>query len=696
MVLSSRSQGIGNGLSYRCGTDVLPGMLVRVPLRNALVEGIVMDVRPEHAANAYPLKDIAAVVHAKPLLSPALVKTARWMAGYYCCTLRHVLQTLLPAPPWSLLTPATTVTYALHASREGGARLGKRQQLVLEYLQGRNAVSAYELEQETGATGAVLRGLVQRGLLIKGERTESEQPADFSQPQEPSADEATLAAAASCEADERPTLLIDTGGIDRTTLYATLIARQIRAGHTAIVLAADVASAQRLAARLRQRLGTETLLVHGTQSESVQRRLWRSMQNGAPVVVGTRTALFSPMASLGLVIVDDEHEWTYKNEQAPRYHARLAAEVLCKTSDAKLVLCSATPSLESWRHAVGTKPRFSLVHAGEQTSSPAIRVVDLAQEVSGKHYPLSAPLIAAVERRLQRKEQAVLLINRRGSATGLLCLDCRKPLTSKHTTLPLPVHIIGGKPHLVDQHAEEVLPIPESCPHCQSPRLHAIGAGTQRVEQTLKKLFPEARVARVDRDTLEEESIGSVLARAERGDIDILVGTQPVVKAADLPNVTLGAVLVADIGLSLPHFRAGERVVQHIGSLVRRVPASPQAEVLLQTFRPEAPEIALSATRSIAEYVDSELRLRAEAGYPPITQMIRLIVREGGEARAHLLAKQANTHDPQACTAWAAAPLPGKRGAKWCVFLKGSNPRATLGVLDLRGVSIDVDPIDWE
>lgn len=695
-MLSSRSQSIGNGLTYRCGPAVLPGMLVRVPLRNALAEGIVMDVREEAATHTYPLKDVVDIVHPAPLLSPALLKTARWMAEYYCCSLRHVLQTFLPAPPWSLLTPIRTVTYALNASATHAAlRLGKRQQIIVDYLRSRDAVAAAELQQETGATSAALRALAERGVLVAAQRHETIVPPAC--PSEPNAEQVTMATVMDCESRQQPTLVIDTGDIDRATLYAILTARQARHQRGTIVLAADIASAKRLHARLQKQLGSAVLLVHSAQTPAEQRRLWRQIcAGGANVVVGTRTALFSPMPKVGLVIVDDEHEWTYKNEQAPRYHARHTAEVFCKITGAKLVLCSATPSLESWRHAVGVQPRYALAHPGEHSVNPAVRVVDLTQEVRGKHYPLSAPLLAALEQRLRRNEQSVLLLNRRGSATGLLCLDCRKPLTSARTALPLPVHMINGKPHLVDQHAEEVLSVPDTCPQCRSPRLHPVGAGTQRVEKLLQSIFPTARVVRIDRDTLEEETLGSVLARAERGEIDILIGTQPVVQAADLPRVTLGAVLVADIGLSLPHFRAGERVVQHIGNLIRRVPASPHAEVLVQTFRPDAAEIALSAKRAIAEYLDAELTLRLQAGYPPITQMIRLIVRDGGEARAHAIVKRANTLESAACSAWAAAPLPGKRGGKWCVFLKGTHPRSALSLLDLRGLSVDVDPIDWD
>ncbi len=696
VVLASRSHGIGNGLSYAADLSVKPGMLVKVPLRNSHVEGIVMDVREVDSTNAYALKPIESIVHHMPLLSPALLKTARWMAGYYCCTLRHVLQVMLPQPPWSLLLPVKTTMYAL--CKNLPATRGVRQLAVIEYVQNHDIASAHDIQTETGATSATLRAMVEKRILSASEHIEAVDLSEAPKPTSPELTPRQADIAKQILAESKPTLLIDSGGIDRAKLFASLVCNAAKRGQSSVLLAPDKVSAERLRRKMETELQTTVELVHSTLTPAQRRRQWRTLQLPRPhIVVGTRTALFTPLNALGLVILDDEHEWTYKNEQSPRYHTRLTAEVLCKSSDAKLVLCSATPALESWKHAVGQSPRFSLVHTDEPSpTAPVVRVVDLAQETAGKQYPLSAPLIGALEKRLKNGEQSVLLINRRGSATGLLCLDCRKMLTSARTTLPLTVHMIDGRPHLVDQHAEEVLPVPEQCPHCRSARLHAIGAGTQRVEATLKKLFPKARIARVDAETLEQESIGSVLARAEAGDIDILVGTQPVVRAAELPKVTLGAVLIADIGLSLPHFRAGERVVQHIGNLLRRVPEQPGAEVILQTFRPEAAEIALSAKRAIPEYLDAELTLRAEAGYPPITQMIRLIIRTGGESKAHELVERANKSNPEECVAWAAAPLPGKRKGKWSVFLKGKAPRTALSTMDLRGVSIDVDPIEWE
>ncbi len=304
------------------------------------------------------------------------------------------------------------------------------------------------------------------------------------------------------------------------------------------------------------------------------------------LVIGSRSALFTPLQDLGLVILDEEHEWTYKNEQTPRYHARETAETLCRYAAAKLVLGSATPSLETWARA--KEGRYHLVRLPERylkQQFPAVRIVDLAQAQCGSLYPLSPSLLAAIEERLQKQEQSILFLNHRGIASALLCLDCRRRVVSPDSRLPFTVHRAPGNAlKLVDHTTGLTLAVPTACPACGSVRLHCIGAGTQKVETLLKQRFPEARLLRADSDTLQHpEQMRSLLAAMRERRADILLGTQSVVKGLDLPQVTLAAVLLADIGLSLPHFRAGERIFQLLSQLTGRSGRSRPGEVIIQT-----------------------------------------------------------------------------------------------------------------
>jgi primosomal protein N' (replication factor Y) len=319
------------------------------------------------------------------------------------------------------------------------------------------------------------------------------------------------------------------------------------------------------------------------------------------------------------VIIDEEHEWTYKSEQTPRYHAREVAEWLCKASGAKLVLGSATPSLEAWTNTKsGAYTLATLPERFNGGTMPKVEIVDLATAEFGKHYPFTNPLIDAIQSRLDRGEQTVLFLNHRGRASALLCLQCRRRIVSPESQLPFTVHHgTDGRPFLLDHSSGLTAPVPEACPHCQSLDLREVGAGTQRIEESLKELFPKARILRADRDTLTNvEEMQTLLKTMAGGDADILLGTQTVTKGLDLPRVTLAAVLVADIGMSLPHFRAGERTFQLLMQLTGRSGRHAPGEVIIQTFRPDALEVRAAATHDASTYLDAELRLRLAMGYP--------------------------------------------------------------------------------
>jgi primosomal protein N' (replication factor Y) len=258
---------------------------------------------------------------------------------------------------------------------------------------------------------------------------------------------------------------------------------------------------------------------------------------------------------------------------------------------------------------------------------PTVRVVDLATTNFGTLYPFSPPLLEAIQQRLDCKEQSILFLNRRGIATALLCLNCRERVLSSETALPLTLHRRSdGRPFLMDHVSGDVREVPATCPKCGSANLKAVGAGTQKIEDIVSSVFPAARVLRADRDTLAHPSdIRALLDAMRNRDADILLGTQSVVKGLDLPGVTLSAVLLADVGLSLPSFRAGERVFQLLTQLTGRSGRAQPGEVIIQTFRPSAQEVHLAALHQTEQYLETEMILRSTHRYPPLTQMIRLL-----------------------------------------------------------------------
>ncbi|OGJ56651.1 primosomal protein N' [Candidatus Peribacteria bacterium RIFCSPHIGHO2_02_FULL_52_16] len=701
----SRSQGIGSGLTYDPGNlSVKPGSFVQVPLRNKIVDGIVLDVLQDHEKEEYDVKSIKEIFGESPLLTESQIKTVRWMADYYCCTVRAALSVWLPSPPWAALLPKVVTLWKLSNTKSIDQIKGKKQIAVLEFLESSDAVTAATIQEETGATLTTLKTLEERGFVSQiKKREEVDQTLPSIKITEPTLTELQQNAYDSIRSQQLPSLLFGITGSGKTEVYAKLIADTIREGKQAILLVPEILLTENCIDRFRRLLNAERIaVVHSKLTPTERREIWKNIHRGAiSLVIGSRSALFASLQHLGLVILDEEHEWTYKNEQTPRYHARETAEALCRFSKARLVLGSATPSLESWSRAkAGLYHLARLPERYKNQPLPSVRIIDLADVSFGQLYPFSPPLIKAMEERLERKEQSVLFLNRRGIATALLCLNCRRRVVSPESQLPFTVHERrDGSQILVDHSTGLTAQAPSMCPHCKSPNLRAVGAGTQRIEHIVAKLFPKARILRADSDTLTKpEEMRELLDTMKRGDADILLGTQSVVKGLDLPNVTLAAVVLADVGLSLPHFRAGERVFQLLTQLVGRSGRSKPGEVIIQTFRPEAEEILRASRHEVEPYLEQELRLRLHTGYPPAVSMIRYIVRgnqpkhDAEALAASILLKAKDQNQSHVKVSFGPTLMSG--GKEWHVLVRGLRK----GFLDIplegKQIVTDVDPLD--
>jgi primosomal protein N' (replication factor Y) len=636
------------------------GQLVKVPLRKKVVEGIVVELSKEKPEGDYDLKEIVEVVGA--LLSESQINVAKWMAEYYVCSLRAALSPFLPGAKWEKL-----------------AQRMKNQELRMK-----NPHSQF---------------------LIPNSPTITLTPRQ-------------TAAYKAIQADHRPTLLFGVTGSGKTEIYAALIADAIQAGKSAILLLPEILLTENFIERFERLLPKEAIsIMHSRLTPAKRRREWQRIAAGeTKLVIGSRSALFSPMQNLGLIIIDEEHEWTYKNEQSPRYHAVKVAEIMAGGifNIPKLILGSATPSLESWAAAKGG--RYQLVELPERYGSaslPTVRIIDLGEVRFGKHYPLSPTLIEAIRERLSKGEQSILFLNRRGFATNLLCRECRYRFEDPETKLPYTVHYrrrhpersdgtlsrsgVEG-PYLLSHHTGEEFPLPSLCPKCGSNSLVELGAGTERVEVLLRELFPSARILRADSDTLKNpEEMRNLLQKMKDGKGDILLGTQSVVKGLDLPGVTLAAVLLADIGLSLPHFRAGERVFQLLTQLAGRSGRRDPGEVIIQTFRPQAMEIALAASHDVRTYLERELTEREKAHYPPDTEMVRFVF-SGIDAkeRSKTFCEELQKNYSLQTTHYSLSRAPSLFGGGkiWHVFLRGKGLREALRVISLPQAIVDINPIE--
>lgn len=704
VVTSSKSSAIGKGLTYESdNTAIHPGSAVRVPLRKSIVEGIVIEVMEKKLQTEFDLRTIHGILGDSPLLTEPQMRTVRWMSEYYCCTLRQALQVWLPPPPWARLLPEEILMYRL--AQSGGTARGKKSQAVLEFMTGKEWTARGEIMRETGAGPAVLKRLVQQGSLQEEKKRPMIHDSVFLIPKITNTAQLNPAQAnvyTSITTDPRPSLLFGITSSGKTEIYAALIADVIAKGKRAILLVPEILLTENVIDRFQELLPPDRIAVLHSRLKPGQRKAeWKRIHRGeVSLVIGSRSALFAPLPSLGLVILDEEHEWTYKNEQTPRYHARETAEALCRFAGAKLVLGSATPSLESWWRA--REKRYHLARLPDRygdNALPDVKIVDLAEAEFGTEYPFTPQLLTAIGERLKKQEQCVLFLNRRGMASALLCLQCRRRVISAESQLPFTVHHRSdGTPYLMDHSTGATGPVPAQCPHCKSADLREVGAGTQRIEVILKKLFPRARLLRADTDTLETpEQMRALLQKMKKGEADILLGTQTVVKGLDLPNVTLAAVLIADIGLSLPHFRAGERILQLLTQLTGRSGRAKPGEVIIQTFRPDAPEVLAAAKHETERYLEDELKMRIHAGYPPATSMIRLLLRgPDAEHRAkvmHADLLRTNRQDGNPLKISVAPTLFGG-GREWQILMRGADPRALLSPAILAGAIADIDPVE--
>lgn len=479
-----------------------------------------------------------------------------------------------------------------------------------------------------------------------------------------------------------PTLLLASLPKRRTD-YTRAIEHCLRDGRQVLLLAPTTIEAQGWVTNLRTRFPeARTELQTGELTLARRRALWRECRNGdVNIVVGTRTAVFAPLPSLGLIIVDREEDALLTSERSPNVDARAIAHILAKAQRALLLLGTSCPSLESW-HASHER-RFTLSHfSSTDEENPKVTIVDLHATMTSP-YPLSLELLSALTLHLTHRHPCLLLLNRRGIGTQMACRECRRPLLTSEG-YPYAVHRRAGTPLLVSPHTGETAPVPARCPHCGSVKLTISGAGTEGVEEALRSRFPRATIQRIEGPRLTEGTVASAWRQLTKGATDILLGTSALLSAPLDAHVPFTACLLADVGLSQPHFRAGERIVQ----LLHRLKSLSSEEYLLQTFCPSVEEIQSVLPGKLSAYLDGELGRRREAGYPPFGEVARLLFRgEGAEARARTLLHDLEQHAPAALASLEHA------GRAWTVDLR--SPRATevLRSVDLRGSIVHTHPL---
>jgi len=639
------------------------GSRVRVPFRDKSALATVLATLDQ--SDAKGIRPIEALVGEAPTVSPSLLELAHWMSAYYCCPLEAVMRSLLPQVirraeiSWKKQLVVQPLAKIDNGEIEKLRRRAPRQAELLEAIAKlEKPISAAQLLRESSLDNQTLRALAKRGLIeLREEAIERDPHADEQfiasanlelNPEQVAALKKVTDALATPDR-AKPILLHGVTGSGKTEIYLQAIRNALDRGRSAIVLVPEISLTPQTVEHFKSRFAEMhevVAVLHSHLSQGERHDEWHKIHSGrARIVIGARSAVFAPLKDIGLIIVDEEHETTYKQEEAPRYHARDVAVVRAKLEKCAVVLGSATPSLESYHNATtGKYDLVALTQRVDERQMPVMRIVDLRQERrKAKIAPiLSEKLSQAIANRLEKREQTILFLNRRGFSTSLLCSNCGQARNCPNCSVALTFHrhpSVAGRLscHLCGHTAA----VPKKCPECGKDALIYAGFGTEKVESTVSQLFPKATVRRMDADSMtRKDAYRETLRNFRTGKIDILVGTQMIAKGLDFPNVTLVGIINADLALHLPDFRAGERTFQLLTQVAGRAGrGETPGEVFVQTYTPFSPSIQFARHHDFAGYFQQELEFRERCDFPPFKHAMLITVRSEHEGRAKLSAE---------------------------------------------------------
>jgi len=717
----------------RLQKDALTGRRALVPFGNRKLTGYIMGEAAGSAITS--LKEISEVLDRESLWTECELEFYRWIASYYQHPLGDVIRTALPAGINIQTRKGTggeqeTLTGGKSALREkfyhpGPAvdpprQPGFKALEILAIIREAGDISAGEIRKRFGACTPQLKRLVELGLStvedrevyrdpFKGHTVKRDEPRLLHTHQK-----SALDAIKRC-LDGReftPFLLYGVTGSGKTEVYLQAISHALKLGKNALVLVPEIALTPQLTGRFQARFGGGIAILHSGLSDGERYDEWRRIRRGlAQIVIGARSAIFAPLDKIGIIIVDEEHEASFKQSDGLRYNARDLALVRGRMEQAAVVLGSATPSVTTV-HAAG-EGRLTLLELPERVEGRPMPAVELVA-MKGNKETISPTLSACLAETYEQRRQAIVFLNRRGYATFLVCTDCGKPLTCPNCTVTLTYHRQRGQS--LCHYCDYAVPAPGTCPSCGGTTLSELGAGTEKLEHDLKELLPSARIVRMDSDTTSGKgSHERLLSRMNDGSADILVGTQMIAKGHDFPEVTLVGVVNAEASLGMPDFRAAERTFQLLSQVIGRAGRGEvPGRVVVQALDTDHYAIKSAAEHDAARFYREELEFRREAGYPPfsflaafaISGLSEQTVSSQADTTARLLA-QLKSELKVRVEILGPAPSPIYRlrnRFRRQILLKGANrsdlhrlltfwrQRAT--VISTVRISVDIDPVD--
>lgn len=711
--------------------QVLVGSRVRVPFGSRLVLGSVTALLPESTRST--LKSINKVVGEHAQIPAKVFELARWISEYYCCPLDITLRSVLPEavrqeePGWK-----ERLVVRFVADPAPDLQISPRQREIIDLLRERKTAPLQAFLKEARTTTPTLRKLEEAHVLaIVSEISERDPYANEvilpTLPLVLNAEQSTaLAAIVKAMDAPEPTgcfMLHGVTGSGKTEVYLQGIAHALQSGKTAIVLVPEISLTPQTVERFKARFSsgpnkTLVAVLHSHLSAGERHDEWQKIrQHRARIVIGARSAIFAPLEKLGLIIVDEEHEHSYKQEESPRYNARDCALVRGQIENAVVVLGSATPSLESYHNArTGKYTLLEMTIRVDDQKMPLVRVVDMRAEArKEKGIPIFSRMLRdRILLRLERREQVILFLNRRGYSNSLQCPLCGYVAGCPNCSISLTYHRQDQllRCHICAYSSAAPAVCPE--PKCRNPAIRYVGAGTEKVEEVLPKLFPTARYARMDSDALKrKDDFRRILGDFRTGKIDILLGTQMIAKGLHFPNVTLVGIIVADLALHMPDFRAGERTFQLLTQVAGRAGRGDiEGEVVVQAYTPFHPAIQYARRHDFLGFFEQEIEFREQLQYPPLARIALLTLRGRNEEKVSLCAEEVRkeidkglaTIGPYTVGGPAPAPLAKAEGYfRYQIMIRGQHmPRLSryLSALNTQMkmpedvmLVIDIDPL---
>jgi len=757
--------GTKGELTYRIPEELrarlTPGMCVIVSVSNRKITGIVTHIGSSHGLPSdEKIKNILDILDEDIVFSEDLIRLWRWTANYYLSSPGEVLGAILPN---GLRNSSVRVVKLKKIQRRGRGSKTKsaapEETAAVDHLPQAESLSAIDKEllsflaERTRVTtrmllqrfpalslGKVLHRLERLGLIEVKEHLPRQRQSlvqrstpDFSSKESDTVESSFSLSSSQEKAKARITvalhaaafrvfLLHGVTGSGKTEVYLQLAQQTITLGRSVLMLVPEIALTPQLVAQVEQRFGTQAAVLHSGMAASERWSEWQRIARGeATVVVGVRSAVFAPLSRLGLVVVDEEHDMAYKQQEGARYNARDLAIMRGQIASCPVILGSATPSLESYLHSQSN--RYTVLELPERIESrpmPSVEIVDLRQEIKAENSDsiFSANLRQALITNYQAGKQSLLFLNRRGYANYLQCCLCGEVVTCTRCSVSLTFHLHGRL--LRCHYCGFCQSAPDYCPACHEPSLEGSGFGTEQVEEALRRFLPEIRTARLDRDSVSRRGVLAAVLRAWRThEIDVLIGTQMVAKGHDVPGVTLVGVLRADSSLNFPDFRAAERTFQLLTQVAGRAGRGQEkGRVIVQTYVPQHYSVRFATQQDFTRFATHELRYRKRLGYPPFTRIvnIRCEGKDGEKVRAYAerlaehLAVQAQEILTGAPVILGPAPAPLERlkgRERWQVLVKGEDRRSLHALVKktyeemltrnrVAGVRVivDVDPYD--